>query len=36
VTATQIITFVPLCSCNNITLKMNPQAAETCCWEFSQ
>jgi hypothetical protein len=30
VTATQLTTFVPLCSCNNITLKMAEEAAETC------
>ena len=30
VTATHLTTFVPLFSCNNVTLKMAAKAAETC------
>jgi len=36
VTATQLTTFVPLYSCNNITLKMATVAAETCWWEHCE
>jgi len=32
-TATQLKAFVPLCSCNNSTLKTAAIAAETCWWE---
>jgi len=30
---TQLTRFVLLYSCDNITQKMVPIAAETCCWE---
>jgi len=35
-TATQLTTFVPLYSSNNITMKMVVKATETCWWEFSE
>ena len=37
VMATQLTTFVVLCSCNNnVTLKMAAIAAETCWCEFCE